>query len=447
MCGVSQTLSARRHDARSTAGVLLRTSSCTPPYARSSSRSRHEAHAVAMAALGPIEHVAPLRAMVRALLAPADPRLAVRALGLTFASPLGLAGGFDKNAHRARALGALGFGFLELGTVTAQPQQPNPGPNLFRLPDDRALVNRLGFPNEGGGRPSALGGRRERRLRGAGVPLGVSIGKSRGCRSNLSRGRSRTMSRASARRRASRDFVVVNVSSPNTKDLRAMQGAEIARALFAEIARAKRDAGLPVPVLVKIAPDPSDAGDRVPPRRRRRSEARRYRRDEHDRLARGAAHRGGEGRSRRRGGLSGPPLRARAIEVVARVRARLGAAMTVIGVGGIESAWRMSSRSRGRGRTWSSSIRGSFMAGRCCRTPSRGSWRRGWRRAELGRSRSLRARARDQEALKRLETLRPRHPQRLHHRHVRRRPSHPDRHPRARRRRDRAGDQGLRPTR
>src|SRR5580692_5983861 len=102
-----------------------------------------------MAALAPLEYVAPLRGIVRAVLSRGRPRLVTRAMGLTFPSPVGIAGGFDKNARRARALAALGFGHVELGTVTALAQDPNPAPNLFRLPADRALVNRLGFPNEG----------------------------------------------------------------------------------------------------------------------------------------------------------------------------------------------------------------------------------------------------------------------------------------------------------
>src|SRR5689334_5646061 len=112
----------------------------------------HTAHALAMAALGPIEHVAAIRASTRALFAPKDARLVTHAMGLRFPSPIGIAGGFDKNAMRPRALAALGFGHVELGTVTAQAQEPNPEPNLFRLPADRALVNRLGFPNEGAAR-------------------------------------------------------------------------------------------------------------------------------------------------------------------------------------------------------------------------------------------------------------------------------------------------------
>src|SRR5580658_11171135 len=93
------------------------------------------AHAIALGALGPVEHWASLRAIVRAMVsAPHDERIHVRIMGLRFPSPLGLAAGFDKNARRARALSALGFGHVELGTVTARPQEANPRPNMFRLP-------------------------------------------------------------------------------------------------------------------------------------------------------------------------------------------------------------------------------------------------------------------------------------------------------------------------
>src|SRR5580658_1546544 len=129
-----------------------------------------------MAALAPLEYIAPLRGVVRTVMASGRPRLVTRAMGLTFPSPIGIAGGFDKNARRARALAALGFGHVELGTVTAQAQEPNPSPNLFRLPADRALVNRLGFPNDG----AAAVAKRVRRIKsGMGVPVGMSIGKSR----------------------------------------------------------------------------------------------------------------------------------------------------------------------------------------------------------------------------------------------------------------------------
>lgn len=291
------------------------------------------AHALATLSLGPVEHVAPLRALVRAMLAPRDPRLRVRAMGLDFPSPVGLAAGFDKNARRARALAALGFGFLELGTVTARAQEPNPRPNLFRLPADRALVNRLGFPNEG----AASVARRFARVRASvGVPVGFSIGKSRAVALPESGG---DLEPVIADYKQSfeavapvADFVVVNVSSPNTKDLRALQGAALARELLGALVR---DDSRKKPLLVKIAPDLDDA--------------------EVDALCAVASDLGlagvvatnttiaREGLATPKetvdavgaGGLSGPPLFPRALAVVRRVRAALPNA-TLIGVGGIE---------------------------------------------------------------------------------------------------------------
>src|SRR5215471_5524400 len=194
-----------------------------------------------MAALGPLEHVAPLRATVRAIFRP-DLRLRTEAMGLVFPSPVGVAGGFDKNGTRARALAALGFGHVEIGTVTARAQDANPTPNLFRLPRDRALVNRLGFPNEGAEVVCA----RLRARRPIGVPLGVSIGKSRDV--PIEEATLDYLASFRAAREAG-DFVVVNVSSPNTKDLRAMQAAEIARPLLRAL---QDDSAWRVPILVKI---------------------------------------------------------------------------------------------------------------------------------------------------------------------------------------------------
>ncbi len=299
--------------------------------------SPHAAHALANAALAPVEHVAPVRAVVRALCAPGDPRLAVRAMGLLFPSPLGVAGGFDKNALRARALAALGFGSVELGTVTAQAQSENPRPNLFRLEADRALVNRLGFPNEGA---SAVCARIEARdaRRACGVPLGVSIGKSRAVPLDPIEGAIADYAASFREAKRVADFVVVNVSSPNTKDLRAMQGADIARALLAELTRVNATTDGHVPLLLKVAPDLSDADlesllavveeaklDGVIATNTTIGRAGLS--TSADRVAAVGA-----------GGLSGPPLRARALEVVSRVRARLGAGPTVVGVGGVERA-------------------------------------------------------------------------------------------------------------
>jgi dihydroorotate dehydrogenase len=294
------------------------------------------AHALGMAALAPLEHVGALRAMARAMFAPRRERLVVKTMGLTFPSPIGIAAGFDKNARRARALAALGFGHIELGTVTALAQDPNPAPNMFRLPADRAIVNRLGFPNEGAlavmRRFASQGG-----ARAVGVPVGVSIGKSRavGIEPLAPAIADYVSSFRAAREEA--DFVVANVSSPNTKDLRALQGAELARELLSALVR-ENEEGRRVRLLVKVAPDLADsdldallgvvnelrldgvvATNTTISRRGLASDAE------------GVAAVGA-------GGLSGPPLRARALEVVRAARERLGPERTIVGVGGIETA-------------------------------------------------------------------------------------------------------------
>lgn len=290
------------------------------------------AHALAFVALAPVEHFAPLRAVVRALVAPpSDPRIAVHAMGLTFPSPIGLAAGFDKNVRRPRALAALGFGHLELGTVTAQAQRANPRPNLFRLPADHALVNRLGFPNDGAARVAA----RLRAVHGkVGVPVGVSIGKSRAVPPDALNAVVSDYLAAFDEVRGVADFVVVNVSSPNTAGLRAMQGREHARALLGALKGQDSAARL----LVKIAPDLDAAGLE-------------------DMLAvveevglagvvatNTTTSRTGLCTNEARvqaigaGGLSGAPLRDRVGPIVRRVRARLGRKVVVIGVGGIERA-------------------------------------------------------------------------------------------------------------
>ncbi len=295
------------------------------------------AHALGMAALAPLEHVGPLRSLTRALFTCEDPRLVTRVMGLTFPNPLGVAGGFDKNALRPRALAALGFGFLELGTVTASAQEANPAPNLFRLERDRAIVNRLGFPNEGAAVVAARMARKRGYLHAAGVPVGLSIGKSRKVPVEPIEGAIADYLDSFREARRVADFVVVNVSSPNTKDLRAMQGAELARLLLAAITR--ENALLPrVPLLIKIAPDLSDAQlealltvveecglDGVVATNTTLARAN-LSTSAQDVEAIGA------------GGLSGPPLRARALEVVRIVRARLGPKAAVIGVGGVETA-------------------------------------------------------------------------------------------------------------
>jgi dihydroorotate dehydrogenase len=272
-----------------------------------------------------------------------DPRLAVRVMGLTFPTPLGIAGGFDKNAVCPRALASLGFGFLELGTVTRERQAPNPPPNLFRLPLDRALINRLGFPNDGAETVGARA-RAYRTERDAGrvryVPIGMSIGKSRSVDASDMAAVVRDYVESFRAVRAAADFVVVNVSSPNTAQLRALQGADHARTLLQALME-ENDRGValpPLPLLLKVAPDLEDdgldalvgvvrecklAGIVATNTTLRRTGLR---------TAAGIVARMGAG------GLSGPPLAERAVEVVRRVRRGLGPEPVVIGVGGIETA-------------------------------------------------------------------------------------------------------------
>jgi dihydroorotate dehydrogenase len=293
------------------------------------------AHALAMAALAPVEHLAPMRYLLEAALRPSDPRLRVKKMGLEFPTPIGLAAGLDKNADRVRALAALGFGHVELGTVTAQAQAANPAPNLFRLPADKALVNRLGFPNEGAQHVAA---RIAARRKGVRVPIGVSIGKSRSVPLEPLAGVLEDYLTSFRAVQEVADFVVVNVSSPNTKDLRAMQAAEVARPLFEALRAEAIHRAKPVPILVKIAPDlRDDAIDAIASEAKRAglagvvatntTIAREGLATPPDVVARIGA-----------GGLSGKPLFARALSVVKRVRARLGPEPCVIGVGGIDSA-------------------------------------------------------------------------------------------------------------
>jgi dihydroorotate dehydrogenase len=293
-----------------------------------------------MTALAPLEFSNAMRRFFGVDSASFDPRLRVRTMGLEFPHPLGLAAGFDKNAHRVHALAALGFSHLEIGTVTALPQIQNPPPNLFRLEDDRALVNRLGFPNEGA---SAVIARLE--TKAVNVPIGISIGKSRAVAIDpiepaiADYVTSFRLAKTALQKMSG--FVVVNVSSPNTKDLRAMQGAEIARWLLNEITRenqANHDSESSVPILLKIAPDLDDASleallevvdasgiDGVVATNT--TIARENLATDPARVARIGA-----------GGLSGPPLHLRALEFVKRSRARLGDKKTIIGVGGISDA-------------------------------------------------------------------------------------------------------------
>jgi dihydroorotate dehydrogenase len=272
---------------------------------------------------------------LRRWLGPRDRVLRVRALGLEFPGPLGLAAGFDKDARAMRGLGALGFGFVEVGTVTAQPQPGNDRPRMFRLPADRALVNRMGFNNDGAAAAAArLHGRA--RKGGRELIVGVNIGKTRAVPDADAAADYAASARAVA---GAADYVVVNVSSPNTLGLRDLQAAERLRPVLAAV-REALDAATDhrVPLLVKIAPDLADADvDAVADLAvevgldgiiaTNTTVAR-------DGLASSPADVAAAGA----GGLSGPPLRARALAVLRRLRARAGDGLVLISVGGIETA-------------------------------------------------------------------------------------------------------------
>lgn len=174
------------------------------------------------------------------------PILAQRLWGLDFPNPIGIAAGFDKNAQVPGALLRLGFGFVEIGTVTPRPQAGNPRPRVFRLDADGALINRLGF-NSGG--LDAVIARLRRRRRETGI-VGVNVGKNRDtadAASDYVEGVRRTASLA--------DYLVVNVSSPNTPGLRALQARAVLEELLQAVLAAREASGARPPLLVKIAPD------------------------------------------------------------------------------------------------------------------------------------------------------------------------------------------------
>jgi dihydroorotate dehydrogenase len=282
---------------------------------------------------------------LRAYCGPRDPALRVKALGLDFPGPFGLAAGFDKNAVGIDGLAALGFAFVEVGTVTARPQPGNPAPRLFRLPQDRALVNRMGFNNDGAEAVARRlarwrakqrredRGRASRRHAAAPAIVGVNLGKTKAVPEDEA-----VADYAACARMLGplADYLVVNVSSPNTPGLRDLQAVGVLRPLLVAVREAAdAAAGRHVPLLVKIAPDLADADiDAVADLAAEigldgivaaNTTIRR------DGLATAPAQVAGLGA----GGLSGPVLRPRALEVLRRLRARVGGEMAIISAGGI----------------------------------------------------------------------------------------------------------------
>ena len=253
-----------------------------------------------------------------------DPRLAISLFGRIFPNPLGLAAGFDKNAEVPDVMLKLGFGFVECGTVTPRPQAGNPRPRMFRLRQDRAVINRLGFNNEG---MAAAAGRLSARAR-QGI-VGINIGANKDSADRIADYRE-----AFARLSPLADYVTVNISSPNTPGLRGLQNKEELEKLLALVMEERARANSTVPLLLKIAPDL----------------------DEHalDDIANTVLASGIEGmivsnttlarpaslkstNAKESGGLSGAPLFAPSTAILKAVRQRVGTQIVLVGVGGISS--------------------------------------------------------------------------------------------------------------
>jgi dihydroorotate dehydrogenase len=215
--------------------------------------SAETAHRLVLWSMSLASRFAPLRAFLRALYQPTPrPRLRTRCFGLEFENPIGLAAGLDKDAEAVPGFEALGFGFVEVGTVTPRPQPGNPKPRLFRLKPDRALINRMGFNNHGAEEMeqqlarAAPHRQRDRRM------LGVNLGKNKD--TPLEQAPADYL--ASFRKLYERgDYFVVNVSSPNTPGLRSLQSVEALSAIVKPLLEERSSHSIRKPVLVKLAPD------------------------------------------------------------------------------------------------------------------------------------------------------------------------------------------------
>nr|WP_026214551.1 quinone-dependent dihydroorotate dehydrogenase [Nonomuraea coxensis] len=277
-------------------------------------------HRLTVSALALLARLPLLKRLLHRALAPRDPVLRVSAFGVHFPGPLGLAAGFDKDAACAEAVAALGFGHVEVGTITAHAQPGNPRPRLFRLVPQHAVINRMGFNNDG----AKAAARRLRRPRGVPVVVGVNIGKTKvvpesGAVADYVAGAKELAPLA--------DYLVVNVSSPNTPGLRDLQAVELLRPLLAAVKEVADGTPRRTPLLVKIAPDLAD--------------------EDVDAIADLALELGLDGiiatnttvrHGGETGGLSGRPLKERSLQVLRRLRARVGDRLTLVSVGGVEDA-------------------------------------------------------------------------------------------------------------
>jgi dihydroorotate dehydrogenase len=286
------------------------------------------AHDLTLGALARIQHTPLICAVAQTRIH--DP---ITVAGLKFPNRIGLAAGLDKNGRCIDGLGAMGFGFIEVGTVTPKAQSGNPKPRMFRLPEANALINRLGFNNEG--LDSFLHNVKQARFRQTGGILGLNIGKN--AATPIERavddylvGLDGVYPHA--------DYVTVNISSPNTKNLRELQSDAALDALLGAIQKRRTELakqhGKAVPIFVKIAPDLDDTQVRVIAQTLKNNAMdgviatnTTIARDKVSHLPHGSET----------GGLSGAPVFAASNQVIAQLRAELGAAMPIIGVGGVMS--------------------------------------------------------------------------------------------------------------
>ncbi len=288
-----------------------------------------QAHDLALRALWLWGMLPGTRRAARRAAGPPGADLAVEAFGLRFPNPLGLAAGFDKKGLALAGLARLGFGHIEVGTVTPQPQAGNPRPRVFRLVEDQALINRMGFPNPGA---QVLAARLRRRP--AGVVVGVNLGK--GARTPLEQA-------AEDYRQLLRtfyplaDYCAINVSSPNTLGLRRLQSRRhldgLLGLLMEERGRLAEASGRRVPLLVKLSPDLQPADLRAAVEACLEHGVEGVIATNTTRNRQGTA----SPLARQAGGLSGQPLFERALGMVARIHELAGERLPIIGVGGIMS--------------------------------------------------------------------------------------------------------------
>lgn len=257
----------------------------------------------------------------------------VEVMGITFPNRFGLAAGFDKNGTGVVPLLNIGFGHVEVGTVTAKPQPGNPKPRLFRLVDDRAIINRMGFNNDGAAHVASRLHRLRDTKAGAKAVIGINIGKTK-----IVSPENAVADYVESARLLSgfADYLVVNVSSPNTPGLRDLQAVESLRPILQSVKEVAENQRKRVPLVVKIAPDLSDDDvfavtdlalelglDGISAANTTIS------RPESLQTSRSVIDAAGAG------GLSGPILAPRAVEMVREIRARAGDSLAIIGVGGI----------------------------------------------------------------------------------------------------------------